>query len=179
MKRYFTTVFLLTTFLSYGQLDSVVNSLSDSLPLSDSELDSLGVEDENKSGSLNIYQDSYYHAVEEIQKKINKENCPKLIKGFRVQVFSCSGPNCKDKADKYYNQFKMAYPDLPVYRVWEPPSMKVRAGNCRSRFEAEGIKKHIEANFPFVFIVENNYIKTDLMLDCDKMILSKKENEDN
>lgn len=175
MKRYFTLLFLMITFLSYGQFDSVVLSLSDSLPLTDLELDSLSVEIKKISGSLNVHQDSYYQAVEDIQKKINKENCPKLIKGFRVQVFSCSGGNCKDKADKYYNQFLMAYPDLSVYKMWQPPSLKVRAGNCRSRFEAEGIKKLIEADFPFVFIVPD-YIETNLMLDCDKMILSKKEN---
>ena len=176
MKRYFTLIFLMFTFLSYGQLDSVANSLSDSLLLSDLELDSLGTVNKKNvsSGSLSIYQDSYYQAVEEIQKKINKENCPKLIRGFRVQVFSCSGPNCKDKADKYYNQFIMAYPDLSVYKMWQPPSLKVRAGNCRNRFEAEGIKKFIEADFPFVFIVPD-FIETDLMLDCDKMLLSKEE----
>ena len=178
MKRYFTLLFLMITFLSHGQLDSVVSLLSDSLPLSDLELDSLGVEEKNKCGRLNIYQDSYYEAVEEIQKKINKENCPKLIKGFRVQVFSCSGGNCKAKADKYYNQFIMAYPDLSVYKMWQPPSLKVRAGNCRSRFEAHGIKKLIESDFPFVFIVPD-HIETDLMLDCDKMILSNKENLEN
>ena len=42
------------------------------------------------------------------------------------------------------NQFIMAYPDLSVYKMWQPPSLKVRAGNCRNRFEAEGIKKSLE-----------------------------------
>ena len=166
------------TFLSYGQSDSVVSSLYDSLPLSYLELDSLGVDNKNKNGSLDVCQDLYYQAVEEVQKKINKENCPKLIKGFRVQIFSCSGGNCKYNADKRHNQFMMAYPDLSVYKMWQPPSLKVRAGNCRSRFEAEGIKKFIEADFPFAFIVPD-YIETDLMLDCDKMILSKKEKKKN
>ena len=174
MKRYFTLLFLTITFLSYGQLDSLVK-LSDSLPLSDLEIDSLGVKDKSKIGNLNTYQNSYYQAVEEIQKKINKENCPKLIKGYRVQVFSCFGPttpNCKDDADKHSNRLKMVDPDLKVYKIWQPPSFKVRAGNCRSRFEAESIKKSIEADFPSVFIVPD-FIETNLMLDCDKMILSK------
>ena len=170
MKRCFTLLFLIFTLFSYGQLDSVV----DSLPTSGLELDSLGVENKKHvlSGSLNLYQDPYYLAVEGIQKKINKKNCPRLIEGFRVQVFSCSGVTCKDDADKYYNQLLMAYPDLSVYKIWEPPSLKVRAGNCRSRFEVEGLKKLIESKFPFVFIVPD-FIETKLMLDCDKMILSK------
>lgn len=122
-------------------------------------------------GELNVYQDSYYNAVESIQKKINKENCPNLVKGYRVQVFSCSGDECQEKATKYYNQFLIAYPDLPVYKMWQPPSLKVRAGDCRTRFEAEEIKKMIESDFPFVFIVPD-HIKSSYEIPCEDMVIS-------
>ena len=99
MKKYFTLLLLTFSFLSYGQIESDSSSIlidSDSIRLKKREL---------IQGSLSTYQDPYYEAVERIQKRINKESCPKLVKGFRVQVFSCSGGNCKEKADKYYNQF--------------------------------------------------------------------------
>ena len=167
MKKYFTLLLLTFSFLGYGQIESDSVSIllgSDSIRFKKREL---------IQGSLSTYQDPYYEAVERIQKRINKESCPNLVKGFRVQVFSCSGGNCKEKADKYYSQFLMAYPELPVYKMWQPPSLKVRAGNCRSRFEAEGIKKLIEGDFPFVFIVPD-FIETHLMLGCDKMTIPDK-----
>jgi hypothetical protein len=173
MKKHLLSLFLLISSLSYGQVDST-GVVSDTLVL-DVVTDTIIEKVKDKilvPGKLNVYQDTYYEAVENIQKRINKENCPKLIKGYRVQVFSCSGGSCKDKADKYYNQFLIAYPDLPVYKMWQPPSLKVRAGNCRTRFEAEAIKKLIEGDFPFVFIVPD-FIETPLMLDCDKMDLPK------
>jgi hypothetical protein len=175
MKRYFLSLFLLVSCLSYAQVDTAV-VLSDSLVLNDVSTDTVFILEESKiviPGKFRLYQDSYYEAVENIQKRINKNNCPKLINGYRVQVFSCSGGSCKNKADKYYNQVLIAYPDLPVYKMWQPPSLKVRVGDCRTRFEAEAIKKLIEADFPFVFIAPD-FIETPLMLDCDKMVLPTK-----
>jgi len=161
MKLFFLCFVLFFTTYGYSQTDSLAI-----------EKDTIVVCTETKivvPGTLKIYEDSYFNAVRKIQKLINKENCPKLIKGYRVQVFSCSGGSCKDKADKYYNQFLIAYPDLAVYKLWQPPSLKVRTGNCRTRFEAEGIKRLIEKDFPFVFIVPD-YIDTTMMVDCDDMI---------
>lgn len=122
-------------------------------------------------GKLYLYQDNYNQAVENLQKKINKENCPELVRGYRVQVFSCSGDECKEKANKYYNQFLIAYPDLTVYKMWQAPSIKVRAGNCRTRFEAEAIKRRIEKDFPFVFIVPD-FIESPYQIECEEMIIS-------
>ena len=79
-----------------------------------------------------------------LQKKINQNSCPKLVNGYRVQLFSCSGQDCKEKANKHYNQFLIAYPHIPVYKMWQAPTIKVRAGNSRTRFEAEKIKNQIK-----------------------------------
>jgi len=165
MKFFF--IFFIFLFTGYGY------SQSDSLEV---KKDSIIVYTENITktpGTLNVYEDSYYSAVKKIQKQINRENCPKLIKGYRVQLFSCSGPNCKDKADKYYNQFLIAYPDLAVYKLFQPPSLKVRAGNCRTRFEAEALKDLVKKDYPFVFIVPDDYIETSMMVNCDDMVNPK------
>lgn len=146
-----------------SSVDSTVAVVSDSIEIKEKKV--------YPPGKLSVYQDSYYDAVENIQKKINKENCPKLVKGYRVQVFSCSGDECKERANKYYNQFLIAYPDLPVYKMWQPPSLKVRAGDCRTRFEAERIKRMIENDFPFVFIVPD-HIDSPYKIDCEDMIVA-------
>lgn len=160
-------LFILTIFSSLTAVAQ--EELSDSIQ----EVDSVQISKPiiKIPGKLYIYQDSYNQAVENLQKKINKENCPDLVKGYRVQVFSCSGDECKEKANKYYNQFLIAYPDLTVYKMWQAPSIKVRAGNCRTRFEAEAIKQRIEKDFPFVFIVPD-FIESPYQIDCEKMLIS-------
>ena len=85
------------------------------------------------------YVDSFYYATEALQKKINFTNCPNLVNGYRVQIFSCSGQDCKEKANKYYNQFLIAFPNISVYKMWQAPTIKVRVGDWKS-FEAEKIK---------------------------------------
>ena len=100
-----------------------------------------------------------------ILKNNNINNCPKLVKGFRVQIYSCSGANCQVKAEKNYNQFLIAYPHIATYMIWDAPSHKVRVGNCRNRFEAEAIKEAIKEDFPFIFIVPD-FIETPFIKDC-------------
>ena len=118
--------------------------------------------------------DSFYYKTEALQKKINLTRCPNLVNGYRVQLFSCSGEGCKEKAIKYYNQFLIAYPDIPVYKTWQPPTLKVRAGDCRSRFEAEEIKSKIKDDFPFVFIVPE-HITSSYQIDCEDMDINKSD----
>lgn len=120
------------------------------------------------------YVDSFYYATEALQRKINFTKCPELVNGYRVQLFSCSGQGCKEKANKYYNQFLIAYPNIPVYKMWQAPTIKVRAGDCRNRFAAEEIKSKIKDDFPFVFIVPD-HIESPYKVDCDDMIISESD----
>lgn len=107
-------------------------------------------------------------SIVELKKRIAKENCPNLVKGFRVQIFSCAGSDCQEKAEKNYNQFLIAYPEISAVRIWEAPSYKVRVGNCRTRFEAEAIKAKIKKDFPFIFIVPD-FIDSPFKVECNDM----------
>lgn len=127
-----------------------------------------------RPGKVIEYIDSFYYKTEALQKKINLTRCPKIVNGFRVQLFSCSGEGCKEKALRYYNQFLIAYPDVPAYKIWQPPTLKVRAGDCRSRFQAEEIKSKVKDDFPFVFIVPD-HINSNYKIDCDDMIINKSD----
>lgn len=102
--------------------------------------------------------------VEKYQQEAIK-NCPNLIQGFRVQIFTCSGKDCIDKSNNYFNQFVIAFPSTPAYKLWDPPSHKIRVGDCRSMFEAEKIKTEIAKVFPGVFIVPD-FIYTDYFSNC-------------
>lgn len=125
-------------------------------------------------GKITVHVDSFYHATAALQKKINQINCPNLVNGFRVQIFSCSGQGCQEKVNKQYNQFLIAYPDISVYKIWQAPTIKVRVGDCRTRFEAEKIKNEIKSTYQHVFVVPD-YISTPYQIDCDDMVISKSD----
>jgi hypothetical protein len=155
--------------ISVAQYDSLV-LYSDSLQLKNDSIKEVFVS--LPPGKCVEYLDSFYFATQALQKKINQNSCPKLVNGYRVQLFSCSGQDCKEKANKHYNQFLIAYPHIPVYKMWQAPTIKVRAGNSRTRFEAEKIKNQIKDDFPFVFIVPDQ-IDSPYKIECEDMFISK------
>jgi len=160
--------------LAFSQLNAQTETPKDSV-----DIDSLSTKNNVflsvlPEGKLVEYVDSFYYATEALQKKINLSKCPDLVNGYRVQIFSCSGSGCQEKATKYYNQFLIAYPNVPVYKLWQPPTLKVRAGDCRTRFEAEKIKSEIKQDFPFVFIVPD-HIESPYKIDCEEMEISESD----
>ena len=167
MKKFIIAFFSLTVVSVFAQ-----NSEMNTITLDSTNNDTLEERSPISPGSYVEYVDSFYYATEALQKKINFTKCPDLVNGYRVQLFSCSGQGCKEKANKYYNQFLIAYPDISVYKMWQAPTIKVRAGDCRNRFDAEKIKNEIKDDFPFVFIVPD-HIESPYKIDCENMIISK------
>ena len=150
------------------------NVILDSLQTDTILVDTFFIQKNRLPGDYVEYVDSFYYATEALQKKINFTKCPKLVNGYRVQIFSCSGEGCKERANKYYSQFLIAFPTISVYKMWQAPTIKVRAGDCRNRFEAEKIKDEIKDDFPFVFIVPD-HIESPYKIDCDEMKISKSD----
>ena len=73
--------------------------------------------------------------------------------GYRVQIFSISGVNSRDRANLMKAEFLSKYPDAEVYIVYNAPSYKVRLGDFRRKLEAEQYLRTIKANYPFAFVV--------------------------
>mgnify|MGYP001235869439 FL=1 len=170
MKSLFCVGLVFSLNMLFSQQDMLVDSLKTDTISSDT----LSIEKNRLPGEYVEYVDSFYYATEALQKKINYTKCPELVNGYRVQIFSCSGESCKEKANKYFSQFLIAFPTISVYKMWQAPTIKVRAGDCRDRFEAEKIKNQIKDDFPFVFIVPD-HIESPYKIDCDDMKISKSD----
>jgi len=170
MKSLFCVGLVFSLNMLFSQQDMLVDSLKTDTISSDT----LSIEENRLPGEYVEYVDSFYYATEALQKKINYTKCPELVNGYRVQIFSCSGEGCKEKANKYFSQFLIAFPTISVYKMWQAPTIKVRAGDCRDRFEAEKIKNQIKDDFPFVFIVPD-HIESPYKIDCDDMKISKSD----
>ena len=70
--------------------------------------------------------------------------------GYRVQFFSGSS-----RADAYSAQarFSHKYPDLRTYIVYMAPNFKVRAGDFRTRMEANKLLEELRPMFTGLFII--------------------------
>lgn len=70
--------------------------------------------------------------------------------GYRVQIYS--GTNRKD-AYAAQTRFNNAYPELRTYISYTEPNYKIRAGDFRSRLEAEKLMQELRGKFTSLFII--------------------------
>ncbi len=84
------------------------------------------------------------------------------IAGWRVQIFFDSGNKSKTNAQVLLDEFRIKYPGIKAYIVFQEPYFKVRVGDYRTRMEAEKIQKLIITDFPNAFIVKDEINFPDL-----------------
>jgi hypothetical protein len=72
------------------------------------------------------------------------------VNGYRVQIFT--GPNRKD-AYNVQAKFQEEFPDIRTYIIYSEPNFKVRAGDFRTRLEAEKMEEELKKWFTGMFII--------------------------
>jgi hypothetical protein len=80
------------------------------------------------------------------------------IDGFRIQIYFNSGHNSKSQAFEVYKQFIANYPGVEAYVSYQEPNYKVRAGDFRTRLEAEGFLRKIQADYPSAFVIKDQVL---------------------
>lgn len=73
------------------------------------------------------------------------------LAGWRIQIFFDSGANSKRKANEVMRQFNERYPESQAYLSFKEPYYRVRVGDFRTRLEAEGFLRKINAQYPNAF----------------------------
>ena len=107
-----------------------------------------------KLGKLNISQDSRLEQM--VARHIEKNKDQSSIKGYRIDIFSGSDSNAKERALSKKAEFLALYPDLDVHVTFISPNFKVRVGDFRTKSEAFKVYKQIQGNFPGAFIVDDD-----------------------
>lgn len=114
---------------------------------------------DNNSGSVVVIQDnmvdSLLHYYEALRLKIMENPDSKLIPGFRIQIFFDSGLNSSDRAKQARDAFMLTYPDIPAYISWKAPNYRVRAGDFRTRLEAENALQRIILDYPNAWVTRD------------------------
>ena len=87
--------------------------------------------------------------------------------GYRVQFFISS-----DRNEIYAKQaaFNQLYPDLRTYIIYQEPNFKLKAGDFRTRLEAQKLMRDLRPQFPTLFLVSEkiNPPKLDTTPDDQK-----------
>ncbi|HNY03361.1 MAG TPA: SPOR domain-containing protein [Bacteroidales bacterium] len=98
-----------------------------------------------------------------VNKHIQVNQSVKTIPGFRVQIFSESGVNSKNKAQAALEEFRGRFPEVGAYLSFKSPNYKVRVGDFRTRLEAQRFLIDLTAEYPNAFIITDpiNLQKTD------------------
>lgn len=98
-----------------------------------------------------IIQDSRVDLL--VQKHVQINQAFKTIDGFRIQVFSDSGTNSKNKAQSVQNEFQTRFQDLAVYLTFKTPNYRVRIGDFRTKLDAQRFLIELTADYPNAFII--------------------------
>lgn len=78
-------------------------------------------------------------------------NNPEVM-GFRIRIFSGSGHNAKEDANRARSRFLSRYPEIGAYLNYDAPDYKVYVGDCRTRSEVLKLFDQIKRDFPYAFI---------------------------
>ena len=70
--------------------------------------------------------------------------------GYRVQIYNGSSRKGAFNAQAKFNQ---EFPEMRTYIVYREPNFRVRAGDFRTRLEAERMKEQLQQLFPVMFII--------------------------
>jgi len=85
--------------------------------------------------------------------------------GYRVQIFYGS-----DRREVFSQQtkFKSLYPTLNTYMTYKEPNYYLRAGDFRTRLEAQHLMNELRPVFPTLFIFREKINAPDLEYENDK-----------
>jgi hypothetical protein len=106
-----------------------------------------------KSGNVEIIQDTKIEQLVQKHRTLNEKIHG--IPGFRIQIFSESGTNSKNKATKVKDDFFQKFSDEEVYILFQEPNYKVRIGDFRTQLDALGFLHKIQGAYPNAFIVND------------------------
>jgi hypothetical protein len=70
--------------------------------------------------------------------------------GYRVQIYNGSSRSAAYNAQAKFNN---EFPEMRTYIAYREPNFKVRAGDFRTRLEAERMKEQLQALFPVMFVI--------------------------
>ena len=130
-------IFVFTNEKMNGQVLSVFDELESNQP---------------GEGTIRIIQDTTIEA--EFERFEWEQSKQRGIEGFRIRIFSDSGPDAKAGFEETKARFINFYDDIKVHESFVYPNYKLYIGDFRTQSEALKVLNTIERRFPDAFIVQ-------------------------
>lgn len=111
------------------------------------------VSEEGEGADVTISQEP--EVADAVRKQIYS-NKDRALKGYRVRIFFDNKQTARAESEKILKEFRKAYPEIAVYRVYANPYFKVTVGDFRTRSEAMEMLSRIKYSFPSAFVVKEN-----------------------
>lgn len=113
------------------------------------------INDDTRGGNIQIYQNPSLHVLLEKSKRISQRDG---LHGYRIQIFSGSGQNARDKSFEIQTEFRKQFPNFDpdlIYNTYQAPFFKLRLGDFRSKNEAVAFLQRVKKVFPNSYIVKS------------------------
>lgn len=91
----------------------------------------------------------YIHLADSLEKENAKTT------GYRIQLYSGSGPNAKKNALQFQSEFLNSFQDAKSYTLWNYPNWVVRAGDFRTHLSALEFHEVVKIQYPASFIIKD------------------------
>ena len=98
---------------------------------------------------LGIEHQEYFEMMDSLDRATLKS------RGYRIQIFSASGPNGRKDALQKQAEFLNLYRESSAYTKWNYPNWVVRLGDFRTQLEALEFHTEIREMYPASFIVKD------------------------
>lgn len=108
-------------------------------------------------GTITIYDEDGIEELVDIQVEVNERVGG--VEGWRIQLFSGSGPEGKRKALNAKGKFLNNFPGHDADLSFTSPWWRVRVGNYRHKHEALQLLNDLRKIFPNCYIVKDGYVK--------------------
>jgi len=101
-------------------------------------------------GKVEVVKDPRIDTLIAKRAELNKSIGVGQLMGFRVQLYSGS---VRRDAYNLQARFQQDFPDIRAYVNYTDPNFKVRAGDFRTRMEAEKFQEQLKRTYEGTFIV--------------------------
>ncbi len=110
-------------------------------------------------GVVTIHQEEGIDFLLQTQTEVNKRKGG--VDGYRIQLYSGSGPKGKRQALDVKTKFLEEFPDRNISTTYNPPFWRVRVGNYRHKHEALPLLSELKTLFPNCYIVKDGNVKME------------------
>lgn len=97
-------------------------------------------------GEIHVFEDRRIAKLDSLKRRY-----PTKIRGYRVQIFFGN----REEARQKRIEFTAQYPTIPAYISYLAPNFRLRAGDFRTRIEAEKLKHDLGNKYQGCYIVKD------------------------